>query len=139
MNNRLNNTEEYLNNEINFLRTNFADLRKETRALETYTLISVSAIWSWCAANSNSSHVIYLIWLPVLMVILFGIRAFGVYLQMITIKRYLVEIENNTISNDFGWEKFQRNSKLREIWPITAFAFWIILSVVTLIAPTLFR
>ncbi len=139
MNDQFISSSEYLVKEIEYLRRTFSDLRNETRALETYTLLSVGAIWSWYATNSSSSQVDFVLWLPFIVVNLFGIRALGVYMQMRTIRKYLEKLEATlNLPGELGWEHFLNVHKTRAIWPITAFAFWITLSILTSITPSIF-
>ena len=129
---------DYFVREQAYLRDTYAALRKETRELETYTLLAVGAIWSWCAANSGTGHIAYLVWLPVVIVGLFGMRAFGVYLHMRALNRYLSTLESR-LCDSTGWMHFAAASDYRWIWPATAFVFWVTLTVLTLLVPFVLR
>jgi len=128
---------DYLVKEADHLRARYGELRRETRALETYTLTAVGVIWSWCAANGESTHSDYLVWLPVPVVLLFGIRALGISLLMSTVGSYLLRLESTftDLPDELGWERFSRKDRAMTIWPFTAYAFWGSLSVLSVVAP----
>ena len=128
---------EYLEKEVDYLRSTYSEHRKETRALETYALLAVGAVWSWCATNSSYSQVPFVLWVPFIIANLFGIRAFGVYMQMRTIQKYLANLEKTEkLPCELGWEDFIGKDYTRAIWPITAFIFWGTLCILTSIAPS---
>jgi hypothetical protein len=61
-------------------------------------------------------------------------------MQMRTIKKYLEKLEAAVkLPGELGWENFLNKDKTRTIWPVTAFAFWTTLSVLTIIVPTLLK
>ena len=141
MDNNINNLPEYLIKESEYLRKIYEDFRKETKALEKYTLLAIGGIWSWCIANyTSNNNIYYLTWLPVIIVSLLGFRAFGIYMQMKTVKKYLIRLESsiNGMPKEIGWERFLLNEPLRVIWPLTAFMFWITLTILTIVAPSVF-
>lgn len=139
MNEQGSNSSEYLDKEIDYLRNTYLALRKETRDLESYTLLAIGVIWSWFATNSNATHAVFIVWLPLILVQLFGIRALGVFMQMRTIRKYLKQIENDKLPSGSGWENFLEQDKARFIWPITAFSFWTALTILAIIVPFLIR
>ncbi len=140
MKNQENSSSEYLAKEIDYLRSTYLELRKETRDLEMYAIVTVGAIWSWYVTtissgkdHTNYSIVLdYILWLPHMVAILFGARAMGVYMQMRRTKKYLEVLEENAnLPAEVGWEKYLNHDWSRAIWPITAVAFWSLLSIFT--------
>ncbi len=133
MNESDNNSSEYLVKEVDYLRSTYVELRKETRALETYAILTVGAFCSWYIKDSGVFQNTILLWLPHMISLLFSLRAIGVYMQMCTIRKYLVKLESHLARpKDFGWEQFLNDNWTRGIWPATAIVFWTSLNIITL-------
>ena len=123
--------KNYLLKESEGLRKNYFDYAKDIAVLERYSLVITGAVWSWCAANIQSPGFSLLLWVPFILQILFGFRAWGIYRNMATIREYLIEIEKAVhLPDDLGWGRYQtlHESKLRVF---TGFAFWIVLHAAT--------
>ena len=133
MNESVNSSLEYLAKEIDYLRSTYLELRKETRALETYAILTVGAFCSWYIKDSGTFQDTILLWLPHIISLLFSVRAIGVYMQMRTIRKYLEKLEvNSALPENLGWEGFLNQEWTRAIWPITAIIFWTSLNLITL-------
>jgi hypothetical protein len=126
--------DAFLLSEAEYLRKVYYDSDKEIGVLERYALVASGAIWSWCAANADSAVFPVLVWLPLLLQILFGLRAWGIYRMMITTRRYLAEVEEKTVglSKDLGWGRYlsQHGRGLRVA---TGYLFWAVLHAISIL------
>jgi hypothetical protein len=127
---------EYLSKESEHVRKAYDDRVSQTRLLEQYSLLSTGLIWSWCATNYELPTVQILIWMPSIITLLFGVRAWGNANAMYRNRDYLVQIENRlALPEDIGWGRYLKNNQERRL-AATAYAFWTILQVLTIIIPT---
>jgi hypothetical protein len=125
--------EGFLLKEAEQLRNLYMASAKEIGSLERYTLIATGAIWSWGLAQQNESYVSLLAWVPLVLQIFFGLRAWGIYQDMVWIRKYLSEIETTMgIPEQLGWGH-RRDERKRRLRVITGFAFWIALPLLTVL------
>ncbi len=130
---------EYLINEANYLRESFDTSAKEIGMLERYALLTTGTIWAWIVSNVDNSafNIEYIIWLPLFIQVLFGLRAWSVYNDMRALLNYISEIEKSfKLTSNLGWAQYwtRNRSKYRST---TGYVFWIILNLATILIATL--
>ena len=120
---------EFLLLEVQYVRSLHTEAARETRALETYATLASGAIWSWVIANHDAPGRSILLWVPLAITQLLGMRAWVVYRLMRTMRKYLVALEATaSLPNGLGWECFHTNAPGRRLRVATAVAFWNALS-----------
>lgn len=132
-------SNEYLLKEFELLRKVYDESAKETRILERYSLLTSVAIWSWYLTSVDKPDNTFLIWIPAIVTLLLGLRAWGIYVYMISVKEYITKVEiAYELPENLGWEL---NSKhhLPPLRVITAFVFWIALQALTIIVAVEFN
>ena len=128
----------YLLKEAEQLRTFYIDSAKEIGTLERYTLIATGAIWSWGATHENASYLDFLVWVPVILQAFFGLRAWGIYDDMMWTRSYVSRIETLLeLPGNVGWGRLV-SERQRRLRIITGFAFWIALPILTIGIATLY-
>jgi hypothetical protein len=131
--------EDYLLREAEQLRNLYADSIKEIAMLERYTLLATGAIWSWGASQKISEYLSFLVWVPLVIQLFFGLRAWGIYQDITWIRKYLSGIETTLgLPDELGWGHRQADPRLR-LRIITGFAFWIALPVLTAVIAIVWR
>jgi hypothetical protein len=132
------NLAEYLLKESEHLKKVYDESAKEISILERYALVATGAIWSWCAANVKSPVFHVLIWVPLIIQILFGLRAWGIYQSMVSTREYLERIEMTVqLPEGLGWGRFLKQHS-RGLRVSTSYAFWIALHIITLVVALLY-
>ncbi|ABW32842.1 hypothetical protein [Acaryochloris marina] len=132
---------EYLEKEAEYTRAAVLTLIDKIEELERYALITTGAIWSWAAANNQSSAIHYLLWSPFFINSLFAFRAYVKWRHLKLHMEYLANLESKLdlkISIGIGNTTLKKWGKLAEK---TGSSFWIILVLVnffvSLFAPSL--
>src|SRR5689334_1936758 len=115
--------DEFLAKELDHVRQVYADAIQEISTIERYSVAAAAAIWSWCAAHITDPGVSTLLWLPVAVAILFGLRAWGIFQRMSAASSYLLTLERRMkLPAGIGWEHHRAPStRLRTV---TGFLFW---------------
>ncbi len=131
--------EEFLRKEFELVRHEMDESVKESRSLERYALTLTGGIWAWLAVNSQEHPVHpYAVWLPLLLVFLFFLRAVALYLHTNDIADHLKDTEKLAFNVPFhlGWEqKFKEKGKFKRA---TFWLFWILLLAATIVVPLYF-
>lgn len=131
--------EELLLKEAEQLRNLYLESVKEIGALERYALIATGGIWTWGVTNSDATYVPLLAWIPLVLQLLFGLRTFGIYREMVWIWDYVSAIERAMETpKHLGWGS-QKQKRKRGLRIVTGFAFWIVLPLVTILVAVLAR
>ncbi len=130
---------DYFTKEVEQLRGMYAENAKEIWDSERYCLLATGAIWSWSAAHPGDPGGRLLLWAPVLITGLFGLRAWGTYKKMTLIRTYLAELEREiALPNNLGWER-RFSSEAARFRTTTAYAFWFLLFAIDVVVATVFR
>lgn len=132
-------SHQYLMSEAEYMRKIFEDSAKWIEVLERYSLLVTGAIWSWVAANiSNTEFQIkYIIWLPVLVQFLFGVRAWSISKDMASMIDYLKKIETKIqLPDNLGWATYWDTNRSR-YRDVTGYLFWGVLQCISLIVALL--
>lgn len=130
---------DYVSNEIGYLRRTYLESAKETRTLERYTLLATGGIWSWYAANysenGNLDRLTFILWLPAIITVLFGLRAWGISRLLVKIKKYFAYVEGQyQLPSGLGWEQQGVSDRTRfEI--MTVYLFWLLIQIATVLVP----
>jgi|SRR5882724_1682424 len=138
--------------EYKILNSQVSSLVAETRRLETYTAVSVAALFAWFVTN----HLPYgMAWyIPVMVPILTGLRAFALYVRMGQLAAYLRNLERvflnehdvpsglenylSTIYGHAGSSNPVAGKSYSKVSP-QAMIFWALMLIVTLVAPTVLK
>ncbi len=121
--------EQYLLHELAHVRAIEAQAARETRALETYATLASGAVWSFAVLNLDAPGFLGLIWLPMIVTQLLGLRAVSIYGIMRAMRRYLVRVETRVaLPEGLGWEQFFGPAPQRKTRVTTAIVFWVLLS-----------
>ena len=119
--------------ELEHVRTVYENWSKETAVIERFALVTTGAIWSWCASkNATDNAVLFVVWVPTFLCMLFGWRARIIRRDMLIAEDYLMALEKDHFSNAVRWQnKFKEKSSKRRAK--NAFLFWVILIITTAI------
>jgi hypothetical protein len=129
--------EEFLMKEYEALRDEMTESVKETRSVERNALIVTGAIWSWLAISNNSSYM-QLKWLPAILIFLFAYRAYGLTTHIDSLHEYLIKIENLILpGKKLGFEQLHQDRLTAK--RTSAYIFWALLIITTIIVPALFN
>jgi len=129
----------FLTKECEHLRQTYYESIKEIQTLERYCLVTVGAIWSWCAANLSQPSSQIVIWIPVLIAPLFGLRAWGIYRTLAAMRRYLHRVEAAfQLPDALGWERYHGEHP-DPVQVASGYAFWIALQALTGVAALVFH
>lgn len=138
-------TIDFLLEEYKDLRNQIDQLLKETNTLAKYAVVLTGAIWTWLATHDNSQF--FLWWLPMLIIIVFGLRVWSLTLSIIELGKFVSGIEESPgLTLELGWEMkcradranggfFSRNSPRF----LSAITFWIMLLIITVVIPLLVK
>jgi hypothetical protein len=133
---------DFLLAEVEQVRKTYEEFIEETRRLERYAILVAGTTWGWCASHVDSYAFSLFIWFPAVACGLFGLRAFGIHTQSLAARRYIAKIESVfVLSGHTGWAKFQiaQSKGLPAVVALTAYIFWIILTLVTIGIPLIFH
>lgn len=84
-------------------------------------------MWAWCVSNPSAPAIEALIWFPALSTLLFGLRAWGHFLQARSIRKYLARLESKlALGGDVGWER-EGSHSANGLRITMGFAFWLVL------------
>ena len=101
----------------------------DVRALERYIAVACAAIWSWAAIHPEAP--VELLWIPIILSCLGGLRAWAYSQDFISTHGYICEIEDllgtSTGPVPGGWEHFPKARRGRITF--SAIVFWILLVV----------
>ncbi len=117
------------------LRDEVMSLVAETRKLETASIVAVAALYAWLSAHTVPREAWYI---GVPLVLLAGIRSIALFHRVGFIARYmrLIEAEFLTTPTSLpGYERYFAQQTTQRIAP-SAIAFWVVILVVTLVAPS---
>jgi hypothetical protein len=129
---------EYVLNECAHVRKSYDDRVNQTRALERYSIIATGGIWSWCATNPGSPEVALLKWMPAIITFLFGIRAWGNAKAIAATRNYLALVEQHlALPGNIGWGRYLEKHQEPRL-AMTAYLFWAILQILTILVPILY-
>jgi hypothetical protein len=123
--------------ESKFIRDLYYRRSQEIRETERFTMIACAAIWSWSAANTNSPAIKYLMWFPVILTVVLGLRCMTIFLAMVSARKYLFKIEKQTeISGGFGWAtELERQERPRSY---ISYIFWFLFQSLTIVVAILY-
>lgn len=133
---------EYLLAEVADVRKSYDAFIEETRRLERYAILVAGTTWGWCAAHFDSDAFRLFVWFPAIACALFGIRALGIHMQSLEARRYIARIESVfLLPPSTGWAQSQisHSRRLPAVVALTAYLFWVALTVVTIAIPLIFR
>ena len=110
---------------------------QEIRETERFTMIACAAIWSWSAAHTNSPAIKYLMWFPVILSVVLGLRCLTIFLAMVSTRKYLFEIEKQIeIPEGFGWaRKLERPERPRSY---ISCIFWFLFQSLTIVVAIIY-
>jgi len=118
---------EYLEGQLEYVRSLSRESFAEIRRLEHYALIGTIAIWSWLAGDGRIEQYGFMAWFPVVLTALFGIRAYGHYQYARAAAGHLREIEIHIgVPMELRWDQLETGI-LPRLRVHTGFAFWIAL------------
>ena len=124
---------KYILKEFELPRKVYDESAKETRILERYSLLTAVAIWSWYLTIIDKPESKFFIWIPAIVTLLLGLRAWGIYVYVVSIKNYIAKLEiAHELPGNLGWERSSKHH-LPPLRVITAFVFWITLQALTII------
>lgn len=122
----------YLMDEINFVRESYLNGVEDIRKLERYAVVIVATIWSWSAANIGNPAVAIIVWIPLVTVLLFGIRAWSISLQLRAHQEYLTTVEKDVdLPEGLGWQQ-NRPSGPAKTRIVTGYLFWATLQILAI-------
>jgi hypothetical protein len=102
-------------------------------ALERAALFSTALIWTVLAATSNADWDPLIKWLPLVLNVLFALRAFALALRVGTLERFLATAERHLAVPPELQLETQRGA--RRVGLITVLVFWLLLLAVTAVLP----
>ena len=119
---------------------------KEIFRTETFFLISIVFYYAWLGTHPEFlCRNRLLVWIPVILPVLGAARSRGLFALMLMIGKYIQIIEGKifgtmpqqpSFNDAYGYERFLNRHRSR-FFGIYIFSFWIVLFLVTLIAPIL--
>lgn len=129
---------DYVLKECDHIRKSYDDRVDQTRMLERYSLLATGGIWSWCATHPEFPEVALLKWMPAIITFLFGIRAWGNAKAISATRNYLARIERHlALPEDLGWGRYLEKHQEPRL-AMTAYLFWAILQLLTILVPVLY-
>lgn len=103
-------SKKFLLSEYSSLRQEILDTVKEVPSNEKFALVFSGVYWGWILTNiSVKSHLLVAIWVPVILTILFMLRASALEKKFESFHMYLLKIENTFNLGDLGWETHLKN------------------------------
>jgi hypothetical protein len=133
---------DFLLKELDQVRKDYEGCVEETRRLERYAIVITGVTWSWCASNVHSFAFNLLVWFPAVACALFGSRAGAIHVQARAARRYIAKVEHALeLPSHLGWgaDQMQQSRGVPAIVAITAYVFWLVVSVGTIAIPLAFR
>src|SRR5262245_41875510 len=129
--------KDFLLKEFERLRVEMDESVKETRSLERNAVIASGAIWAWALVHPRvipgvSFYV--LLSIPTIIVALSALRAWALQRHIIAMSKYLANVEKAFILPPcLGWERRFDESTEKTIKSLSAFLFWAILLLFTIV------
>jgi len=124
---------EYLVKEAEYVRQTVLSLLNKIEENERYALLTTGAIWSWAIANSQVQGIRLLWWSPLIIQILFALRALVTWKNLSSHLKYLSKIEKEImLDGAFGLGTYLQKEwgKLPER---SGAVFWILLVMITIL------
>ena len=115
------------------LRNEAISLSQEVRSLERYVIAASGAVYTWLATHAETQHSGVVWYLPVVFVILAGIRMLAMSKQISHLADYLKQIESKIGEGNTGWEHYF--SSRRGLLGNSSIFVWLALLFSTLAAP----
>lgn len=124
---------DYLLGESEHLRTLYRESAQETWTLERYAMAATALVWSWCAAHLDAPGFRLLIWTPVIITIVLGLRAWSIYRNMAVACQYLARLESALgLPEELGWERHLARHR-NPLRIATAYLFWPLISSIAVV------
>jgi len=125
---------EFQTKELESLRQELNDSVKAIWEIERYALTLTGGIWAWGIPQANKGFAAVM-WLPLGLNLLFGLRALALYRHVNRISGYLLLVERKLWGGERqGWENYFRKNT-DPLTLITAYVFWGSLILASLILP----
>lgn len=106
------NSKDYLLSEYSSLRQEVLDTLKEVTTNEKAVLLFSGAYWAWTLTNLNNIKYLDIVaWVPVVLSLLFTLRAFSLDKKFDTFHKYILNLESQFNLEGLGWEHHIGNKK----------------------------
>lgn len=120
--------EQFLLLEFQELQARYRQLVDDTVWLQRYVLIFSGAVWAWIFSGSAKSPQNLAVWAPLVITVLFSLKAIILHLYAQRIHSYLHRVEEWMELDNLGWSAAQSKMGFAN-WLLV---FWFIVAVVNL-------
>jgi hypothetical protein len=130
-------SSEFHLQEFDALRHEMDESVKAIWDIERYILLITGGIWAWSIPQSGTAFK-GVMWLPLGLNLLFGLRALALYRHVNRISNYLLLVEKRLRADEHvGWEHYFR--KHTDPFTVgTAYVFWICILLASVILPLIY-
>ena len=130
---------QFIIEEYKSLKAELQSLVKELRTLETAAIAGIAAVYAWLAKDPANQVLVGAWWIPILFPLLGAFRQVAVLSRIMDLSEYIQLTEKRLdLSAPQGWEGFikEKRTKLRgKAIALSAFVFWFVLLLITIIVP----